>query len=145
MHPTLLNHKPRELCISSSKISQPKRINNEVHRFLHTLNRSIKVDLSAPFPLNYNHALFLCNFLYFVKLCSWQSNCCVVALLQRVMKLTLGWNCKSCWLWALQQTQRMLHGWRDGCVTCIITKTQRTLIFPFTIYTCCKKKKGMFM
>lgn len=40
-----------------TKFSQPKRIDNEVHRFPHTLNRPIKVDLSAPFPLNYAHAL----------------------------------------------------------------------------------------
>lgn len=63
----LLNHKTKgECCIS--KFSQPKRINNEVHKFLHTINRSIKVDLSAPFPLNCNHALLLCNFLYFSEI-----------------------------------------------------------------------------
>lgn len=64
----------KSLAFLLTKFSQPKIINNEVHRFLHTLNRSIKVDLSAPFPLNRNHALLLCNFLYFVKLCYRQSN-----------------------------------------------------------------------
>lgn len=109
-----------------TKFSQPKRINNEVHRFMHTLNRTIKEDLSAPFPLNYNHALLLCNFLYFVKLCYWSSNLLFGSTVRAGYEIRIGlilevlMTCESC-----SKAWILLDGWRDSRITCIITKKEK--------------------